>query len=224
MTIIERVENFKIDIKQEKLNSEEIFQKHLIDGPTFFFHEFLNEPSTELIIKSIISKTFSVSVHEVLIVGSGKLGFSLKPKALFNEFDFLYSSTRLNKNKSDLDIAIVSTELYESIGKSLYGYTSGYKNKWYLNEYYPAAKAKQFQVPICYKYFEYFTKGWFRPDFKPKGFDFCITGSYEDLKGMLYRKIDRKVRLAIYQNWFYFMDYHISNINNLKLKLKTSVL
>ncbi len=221
MTVAERLKLFKTDLKQGILNPEEIFQKHLIDGITYYFQREDSHPSLEYSIKSIISEAFAVPIREVLIIGSGKLGFSLRPDNLFNEFDFLYSSSKLNKDKSDLDIAVVSNRLHENIGKRLYGYTAAYQKKWKTNEYYSEEKAKVLPVPLCYKYFEYYTKGWFRPDFKPQGFEFCTNGRYEELKGKLYKTINRKVGMAIYQNWFYFMDYHVSNISNLKFKLNS---
>ncbi|MBB1283224.1 hypothetical protein HRH25_02480 [Flavisolibacter sp. BT320] len=224
MTIQERLLLFKTDIREEKLNPEEIFQKHLIELPTYFFQGYLNDPSLEYTIKSLISKTFSTHIREVLIVGSGKLGFSLKPNNLFNEFDSLYSRSKLNKDKSDLDIAVISNSLYESIGRKLYNYTAAYRDQWRVNEYYSEGQIKRYNVPICYKYFEYYTKGWFRPDFKPQGFEFCVDGKYQDLKGLLYKKLNRKVGIAIYQNWFYFMDYHLTNINNLRYKLNSQTL
>jgi hypothetical protein len=224
MSIQERIDIFKSDIQENKLTSEEIFQKHFVDGTTYFFHEYLRNPAQEYLVKTIISKALSAPIREIIIIGSGKLGFSLKPANLFNEFDSLYLKTRLNKDKSDIDIAVVSSELYSKIGRSLYGFTSAYTEKWELNEYYPRTTKPIFPVPICYKYFEYFTKGWFRPDFKPQGFEFCLEGSYEELKGNIYRRTNRKIALAIYQNWFYFMDYHIKNIERLKLRLKTTIL
>src|SRR5882757_9909968 len=109
MAIIENLGFFKTDIKQGKLTAEEIFEKYLIKSPTYFFEKnYRTNPLKENSIKSIVSKAFSVNLNEILIVGSGKLGFSLKPKNLFNEFDLLYTTSKLNKDKSDLDIAVVS--------------------------------------------------------------------------------------------------------------------
>ena len=224
MSIKERIEFLKTDLRQEKLDYEEMFQKHLIDVSTYFFHENLQKPNSENKLKSIIAQSFSVKVEEIYIVGSGKIGFSLKPSNLFNEFDNKYSLSKLISDRSDLDIVIISNDLYEAIGKSMYNYTAAYNTKWKKNEYYSIEKAKQFSVPICYKCFEYYTKGWFRPDFKPYGFEFCSNGSFEELKRKMYKIINRKGTIAVYQNWFYFSNYHIANIRNLSLKIKKSTL
>jgi len=224
MKIEERIELFKEDLMQEKLNYEALVQKHLIDSSTYFFDENLKKPSAEILLKSIIAKSFSVQLKDIYIVGSGKIGFSLKPSNLFNEFDYKFSLTKKKNDKSDLDIVIISNDLYEIIGRNLYNYTAAYVNKWYTNEYYSKQKSRQFPVPICYKCFEYYTKGWFRPDFKPYGFDFCNDGSFEEFKRKISKVIGRKGTIAVYQNWFYFINYHISNVKNISLKMKTDKL
>lgn len=163
-------------------------------------------------------------INQVKVVGSGKLGFSLNPKNLFNPFDKLFLQTKKKKDKSDLDIAVISNDLFEFIGKSLFEYTNYYRKKWEYNEFYDVHSAKDFNVPICYKFFEYFTKGWFRLDFKPVGFDFCEEGSFEELKQKVQSLTGRKIGLGIYQDWYYFKHYHMNNLNFLKNKVKTDII
>ncbi len=221
MTGKERLDLFKKDILLENLTPERILRKYIINGPTYFFQKPNMDPSLEPLIKSLIAEALLVNLKEIYVVGSGKLGFSLNPNKLFNEFDYEFSITKQNKDKSDLDIVIISRSLYDNIGRNMYNFTAAYRDKWKSNEYYSIEKARQFPVDICYKYFEYFTRGWFRPDFKPLGFEFCAKGSFEELKGSLRKKIGRKVSLAVYQNWFYFTNYHLTNIKNLTLRIKT---
>lgn len=215
---------FKKDIIENKLNPEQVVKKYLINGSCYYFEEIYKKPNIEKRLKELLAEAFSVNTSDIFIVGSGKVGFSLKPKNLFNSFDYKYSLTKLNKDKSDLDIVIISKKLYDSIGESLYNYTAAYNEKWKNNEFYTLEKAKQFPVPLCYKCFEYYTKGWFRPDYKPFGFDFCNKGSFENLKRDIASLTNRKGTIAIFQNWFYFSNYHITNIKNLSLKVKITKL
>ena len=152
MTTKERLDLFKRDLIVGKLTHEEILQKYLIDGPTYFFQEHLRDASLEYSIKSVIAEAFSVHLREVIVVGSGKLGFSLKPKNVFNEFDHLYSITKRNNDKSDLDIVVISNNLYNEIGRKMYHFTLAYKNKWRTNEYYSKERADEEEIPICYQY------------------------------------------------------------------------
>lgn len=224
MTTKEKIADFKLDISSEVLSQEEIFQKHIVDGNTYFFEAFIKDLSKEYKIKSLIADYLGVHIHEVIFVGSAKLGFSLNPKNLFNEFDAKFALSKKNRDKSDLDVAIVSKELFESIGKHIFEYTDAFKYKWKENEYYFGDKLNDFDVPICFKYFEYFSKGWFRPDMKPKGYDFCLKNSFEELKRELFNEFKRSTGLGIYQDWHFFKHYHINNLKNLHYRVKTETL
>ena len=93
------------------------------------------------------------------------------------------------------------------------------------NEFYDLRKAqKLFNVPLAYKFFEFYTKGWFRPDYKPKGFEICYPKIFEQLKKHIYKTTRRKSAIAIYKDWFYFEDYHIKTISRLKKRIQTEVI
>lgn len=224
MIVKEKIEELKLDLIQEKLSIEEIFQKHIVDGNTYFFSHVIESSIKEYKTKSLIADSLGVHIHEVIFVGSGKLGYSLNPRNLFNEFDFKYAKTKIKKDKSDIDIAIVSNSLFESISKSLFCFTDSFRNKWEKNEYYNDERLREFKVPICYKYFEYFSKGWFRPDMKPSGFDFCVKNSFQELKRTLYQEFGRSIGLGIYKDWFFFKDYHMNNLKTLHFKIKTETI
>jgi hypothetical protein len=91
VTLKERIALFKKDLHSGDISSEKIFQKYLIDGKTYFFHEFISKPLMEITLKTTIAKALSIRVEDVIVVGSGKLGFSLNPQNLFKEFDSLFS-------------------------------------------------------------------------------------------------------------------------------------
>jgi len=219
-----RLNILKKDLLAQKLNHEELFQKNLIDQNTFFFVDFLKDQEQEYYAKSLIANYFSVHIQDVMFVGSAKLGYSLNPKNLFRPFDGQYEQSRQNKDRSDLDVAIISRPLFEDLSERIYHYTDSFNRQWTENEYYPKERGLTFNVPICYKYFEYFSKGWFRPDMKPKGFELCNTSSYEDLKRDIYNKYRRKLGVAIYKDWFYFKYYHINNFKILTYRIKSETL
>lgn len=224
MTIRKKIDELKLDLIKDRLSHEEIFQRHIVDGGTYFFTEVIRDINKEYKTKTLIADFFGVHIHEVVFVGSGKTGFSLNPKNLFNEFDAKFRATSLTRDKSDIDIAIISSTLFDSLSVSIFDYTDSFKNKWSENEFYKGEKLKEFDVPICYKYFEYFSRGWFRPDMKPKGFELCSKGTYQELKRTLYHQYGRKIGIGIYKNWAFFKDYHMHNLKSLYFKVKTEII
>lgn len=224
MDILKNIEILKSDLRKQKLTLEEVFQKHIIDGENFLFKYKLNNSELEYEVRSLIATALRVHIHEVIIVGSAKTGYSLSPKKLFNTFDQEFDKSKKNKDKSDLDIAIVSTELFDFIGRNMFEFTDSYQKKWEFNDYYDASNTSQFTVPINYKFFEYYTKGWFRPDFMPIGYDFCEVDSYPKLKQKVQSITGRKLALGIYRDWYFFKNYHIDNLNKLMIASKRELL
>ena len=98
------------------LKPDILVQKHLIEDITFFFDKI--RKGEEFDFKKDIASILNVHVRDIVIVGSGKFGFSLKPSNaseglyLFKEFDYNYKN-KISEKKSDLDIAIVSSYLFD---------------------------------------------------------------------------------------------------------------
>lgn len=220
----QKINDLKFDLLKGKLSLEEVFQKHIVDGNSYFFTTFLKDEVKEYKTKTLIADFLGVHISEVIFVGSAKLGYSLNPKSLFNEFDSKFNSTKIRRDKSDLDVAIVSNTLFNNIKKSVFDYTNAFHEKWNDNEYYFGERLEAFKVPICFKYFEYFTRGWFRPDMKPIGYEFCVKESFEELKRQLFQQFYRKTGIGIYQDWHFFKHYHISNLKNLSFRVKTETI
>jgi hypothetical protein len=81
--------NFKSDCLNQK--PDVVVQKYLLDGTSYFFD--MEESINEFQFKKDIAKSLGVHIREIAIVGSGKLGFSIKPDKdepgffPFNKFD-----------------------------------------------------------------------------------------------------------------------------------------
>ncbi|GHA71068.1 hypothetical protein [Pontibacter akesuensis] len=221
MTTEDKINIFKQDITSARLTQEQLFQKHIVDGRCHYFTHILKDEEKEYKLRQLVADYLDVYIHEVIIVGSAKLGFSISPKKLFHHFDTKFRMTRQWKDKSDIDVAVICEELFEGVGRNVFKYTNSLKDQWDSNEYYREGK---FNVPVNYRYFEYFSKGWFRPDFKPRGFEISNLKSFEAFKKETTKLVDRKVTIAIYKNWFYFMNYHTDNLNEISHKKETSTL
>lgn len=112
-----------------KIKTEIVNDLHLMDTNDFydmyfktdevwyFNNQSSKKKSPEEYIKtvsSIISYHFNIPEDAYLIVGSAKIGFSLSPKKKFREFGSLVKIY----GQSDLDIAIVSNDLFYDIWES----------------------------------------------------------------------------------------------------------
>ena len=94
------------------MDLEQVFQKHIIDGRSFFFSEYLKDSNREYTVRHSISTALGLSINDVVIVGSAKLGFSVKTDKFLN-FDERFRRTNKKEHLSDIDVAIVSKKLFD---------------------------------------------------------------------------------------------------------------
>ncbi|WP_165732216.1 hypothetical protein [Polaribacter sp. 20A6] len=194
------IECFKNDCL--KIEPEIIVQKYLLEGSSYFFDK--EAILDEFQFKKDISLSLGVHIRDIVIVGSGKLGFSIKPDKV--EPGYFPFKTFDQVKRSDLDIAIVSNKLFDDQLVRLYEHTSQYINKeiW---------KEKGDRNALA----KYILKGWLKPDFIPKEFKFSDNIQEELTKYKM--KFGRDVNIGIYKSWYFFENYHINNIRNINLNL-----
>jgi len=202
-----KIKSFKSDCLS--LSYDVIVQKYLIDGTSFFFEEKLGE--NEFDFKKDIANSLGVHIRDIVIVGSGKLGFSIKPDKEvpnlfpFKKFDQAYEENG-EINKSDLDIAIVSNTLFDKQLIRLFEHTSHYRSK----ELWRRDSDRNSLA-------KYILKGWLKPDFIPK--DYKISDGIEEIQQKYRILFGREINIGIYKNWYFFENYHINNIRNIHLNL-----
>ena len=190
-----------------KDDADIIVQKYLIDGASFFFDTI--KVGQEFEFKKNIARSLDVHIRDIAIVGSGKLGFSIKPDRdtsgfyPFKKFDFDYEQDIENK-KSDLDIAIVSSQLFDKQLVKIYDHTDSYRSSDYQG------KPKN-------SFASYILKGWFRPDFIPN--NYSITDDISNVQDKYRAEYGRDINIGIYKSWYFFEKYHINNVNSIKLNL-----
>ncbi len=184
-------------------NLDDVVQKHLLEGSSYFFEKHPSK-SSEFQFKKDIAKSLSVHIRDIAIVGSGKLGFSIKPdKEVPSYFPFKAFD---EVKKSDLDIAIVSNRLFDSQLVKLYEYTGHYdkNNIW---------KVKGDRNSLA----KYILKGWLRPDFIPK--EYLISDLIHKVQSKYKMEFGRDINIGIYKSWYFFENYHINNIRKINLNL-----
>jgi hypothetical protein len=187
------------DFKQNciALKSDILVQKFLIENVSHFFDKI--KAGEEFDFKKNVSSKLGVHFRDITIVGSGKLGFSIKPEEdtpglyLFKSFDF--------KKKSDLDVAVVSSKLFDNAIRNLYSHTVFYKNVWDNR----TSLAK------------YVLKGRIATRFLP--LDFELTKEVAKVQEDYQMKYGRTVNIEVYKSWYFFETYHEQNIKNIQINL-----
>jgi hypothetical protein len=172
-----RIQQFKIDIL--KYSEEEMIQRcfeHVLEP-------FCMTTDNYFELKNVISSNFGLHPNDVTMVGSGKLGFTLKPKVQFRKFN----------DKSDIDMAIISEKLYEKIWKDVFVYKNQVK-------YWPEE----------FKFKDYFFRGWIRPDYLPPAFSFDFANNWWEFFRQLTKSGKYgpyKIKAGLYYSRFFFEAY-----------------
>ena len=129
------------------LEPKDFYMKHIVKSHNWYFSDYLRFSQDEIVdkmdhFKEIVSTLLSVNFHNVQIVGSAKVGYSLSPSKLFSPFH----DECPDKPSSDIDIAIISEQLYKRFWDELRGakkirYKQAYYNhltesifRGYINE------------------------------------------------------------------------------------------
>ena len=193
--------------------SDIVVQQYLIEGSNYFFENYYDR-NEEFIFKKELAESLDIHVRDIAIVGSSKLGFSIKPEQgaealyLYKKFDFDYLKNDKN-DKSDIDIAIISSRLFDKQLFELYKYTNSYAYKD-IDKIFGNQKT-------YIQHSKYILKGWLRPDKIPRKYN--ISSTIEDFREKYKKKYGRKINFGIYKSWDYFESYHANNIKILQLNL-----
>jgi hypothetical protein len=191
-TIECNLDSFKANIENQDIPDSEIVGQYLTFGTPYIF-----ESNEELYykLKKSIAEYFSVSHTAVFMVGSSKLGFSIAPHKYLNPIH----------DESDIDMAIISEALFDSIWKELFEFNIDITSR------------SEREHRNYNEFLQYFFKGWLRPDkfpFEYKGknewFEFFTSISYKEFD-------KRKVTGAVYRSEYFFTKYHEANIKKIRL-------
>lgn len=174
------MDEFTTQIKKdlETLHCEIFFEKYYLNDDYWYFEHVLNYSGENLLssiqqFKKMIADYFKIQTENVFLVGSAKLGISLSPPKKDVESKFLKQFRIDGDNPSDLDIAIISEELfrfywdsyraaryysrYESTYKHIYNETyRGYINSKNLIEIDECRKLWNEYIKVLQRKLQYF--------------------------------------------------------------------
>ena len=179
--ILSRMDRFKDDLNS--LADSMMVQKYITYGDCHILSD-----DTYFKLKSEIANKFGIHPTEVVIVGSGKLGFSIAPNKRFLPFG----------DNSDIDIAIISPTLFDRIWIDVFDY-------WKEISYWPGER----------EFREYLFRGWIRPDKLPPANRFewrrVWWDFFRELGGLgIYGPY--KLRAGIYKSWHFLESYQVTSI------------
>lgn len=203
------LEEIKRDIAEK--SAKEFYTKHIIRSDNWYFENCLNKSPEEIIKVSddyrlIISENMNVSFNCVMMVGSGKIGYSLSPPS--NEPDaesklFMpFNDDEKVRKVSDLDIAIISSDIFH--------------HYWYLFRH-------SFKLEYTSTY-KYIYQGLYRGYIDERNI-MTVNGCRKEWNETAYVSKKRlhnelffrhDISYRIYRNWEDFEDYNIQNIEKIK--------
>jgi predicted nucleotidyltransferase len=180
-------------------NQEEITdfcRKYLIHGTPYIFNNRENEYYE---FRKKISNQFNIAFYEIYITGSAKLGFSPFKQKLF-DYD------------SDIDVAIVSPQLYEKMLEPIYYYQMELRK---ARKSITVTELKQY-----HDFLEYTAIGWIRPDKLPLSFGVDILKQewFDFFKSISYGKSEignYKVSAGVFKSYSHFEKYTISSLKQI---------
>lgn len=204
-------DNLRTDLLTD-MDLERVFQKHVVDGASYFFRKILNQPDEEYALRQDIAKACQANINDVVIVGSSKLGFSVKNHK-FLEFDSKFQESNRKRDKSDIDIALVNSKFFEELTEKIYHLSNHFEQAWlqqnWLGNQYRPGPENLFEG-----YAKYLAKGWLRPDYMPNLI--LSDANWKAMCSAWTKKLDRKVSMGIYLNWKYLKHYHMDNLGILR--------
>lgn len=170
------LEQFKEDLS--KLTSTQLIRKYIYNGSCNVLTD-----DRHFQLKEQICEHFRVEFNDVILVGSAKLGFSIKPTKRYTPFG----------DESDIDVAVISTPLFQKIWEEAFLY-----------------KKSGADWQSASSFFKYLSQGWIRPDKLPSSDLFTFSKTWWDFFNTLTasRKYGPfKIRAGLYHSAFFLQEY-----------------
>ncbi len=196
-------EEFKAILKAQSLS--EIVREYIFTGEPFAFQK---NPASMVKIRRHLTSRLPLAADNIFVIGSAKLGFSLNPDSYFHAFS----------DESDIDIAIVDTDLFDKVWLNL------------LDWHYPRRITGL--DPINSKWAGDRKKdiywGWITPHkIRYEGLNFPKT--LEPLRDLSAKWFDafqsfsaytefvsRRMESRLYRSWDHALRYHVEGLRSLR--------
>lgn len=195
MNLEESIRRFKSDLRVK--DPRWIYQKYLLGHDVWYFREYLNHHNYAEFyddLKILMSERLDIHTNDIAIVGSAKLGFSISPKT--------DKAFRIFSEESDLDIAIVSYDLFRKSWDAFLDLSQ----KGYL-PYYQSITSNIFRRFVMLK--SPSPKNHFFREWSGK-----VDPCKKDLQTIF--SINHEINYRIYESWGAVEQYHCAGLDKLK--------
>ncbi len=175
-------------------------RKYVVHGTPILFEGREDEHYE---FKKRIASEFSIPYHEVFITGSSKLGFSpFKNK----QFDY----------DSDIDVALISPSLFDSVMEVIAGYQMKFRKNRYV--------VREGELKMYHEFLEYVALGWIRPDKLPVSFQMKTLKNdwfhfFNSISNGSSEVGNYKVSAGVFKNYEKFEAYTVSGMKDVRRKL-----
>ena len=187
------IEQLISDFKNDLIAHDEmrITRKYILTGTPYII-----DGGKYIELKEVVAANFGIHPSEVYMVGSGKMGFSIKPSRRYGCFG----------DSSDIDLAIVSKDLFERAWIEVHNYSEN--SGWW-------DKRDEFK--------NYFFHGWIRPDKFPSNINFTYSNSWWEFFRSLTESESfgrYKIKAGIYYSMSFLESYQSICIKQCKRGLE----
>jgi hypothetical protein len=187
-----RLDRFKADLPHS--SAEGMVIKHILMGDCYIL-----DHDEKYNLCSAVSQQYGVRPERVYVVGSGKLGFSIARQKRYRPFGI----------ESDIDLAIVSEDLFDQIWMEVVRYDAQHLD-W--------SERKS-------KFRRYLMNGWIRPDALPPADSFPRTREWwRFFEQVSNRTMDGrfKVNAGLYRTEAFLEMYHVRAVASCKADVELS--
>jgi hypothetical protein len=188
---------------------EDVVDEYLFQGHPYVFRRSPRDFET---LRQHLHDALGISAEAVLVVGSGKLGFSLRPDTFGRPFN----------RRSDVDVVVVSEDLFDRIWRTLLSWN--YPRRYKLG---PDQKWANARMDDLYW-------GWFRPHRMRFGgllFPDALrplrdisTAWFNAFRALsLYPEFTRwEIKGRLYRTWEHARLYHVDGLRQIRDVLSSS--
>jgi hypothetical protein len=186
-----RVTEFQNDLRAMDLTK--LIRKHITTGGSAVL-----PPGLYYELRNTIADHFKLHPSAVVLVGSGRLGFSLKPAKRYEPFG----------NSSDLDFAVVSREAFDFYWDRLFDH-------WRSNRIWSRTRRYKSLLRELFK-------GWIWPRWFPPSPTFQEARTWAEFEDRLGRESFKRLRsvgVRLYNSWERLEAYHSIHVADCRTAL-----